>query len=281
MLLYHYCSFEKFLSIIKSKTLWLTQIVKSNDTEEVVRTFKIIWERIKVDIEKGIGDLPHSSDIMHILNNQMELELQVATNGDQTPYGVCLSINRDLAQNWNEYGDMSCGIALGFSDELLTGITQDLPHPSIDFNRAIGWNQVYYDRDDLAKHFVPLFIDILKNDQTALGWLSVRTTLKHYSAFIKNPCFQDEREVRIVYYPSKEHKVHPISEVSTLISEPLLHCTLPWLKSNGVCALKEIIIGTNCERTTNEILDLLHKSGINSDINIVKSEYPYKISDNR
>lgn len=81
MLLYHYCSFEKFLSIIKPRTLWLTQIVKSNDTEEVVRTFRIIWDRIKGDIEKGISDLHHSSDIMSILNNQMELELQVATNG--------------------------------------------------------------------------------------------------------------------------------------------------------------------------------------------------------
>lgn len=281
MLLYHYCSFEKFLSIIKSRTLWLTQIVKSNDTEEVVRTFRIIWDRIKGDIEKGISDLHHSSDIMSILNNQMELELQVATNGNETPYGVCLSVNRDLAQNWNEYGDKSRGIALGFSDELLTGIPHDLPHPSTDLNHAIGWNQVYYDRDDLAKQFIPIFIDMLKNDPTALGWLSVRTTLKHYSAFIKNPCFQDEREVRIVYYPFKEHDVHTTSEVSSLISEPFPHCTLPWLKSNGVCALKEIIIGTNCEHTNSEILDLLHKGNINYDINIVKSEYPYKISDNR
>ena len=34
MKLYHYCSYEKFKSILQSKTLWLTQIVKSNDTRK-------------------------------------------------------------------------------------------------------------------------------------------------------------------------------------------------------------------------------------------------------
>ena len=44
-MLYHYCAYSKFESILQSKTLWLTQIVKSNDTEEVVRTFDIIWNK--------------------------------------------------------------------------------------------------------------------------------------------------------------------------------------------------------------------------------------------
>jgi len=281
MIYYHYCSSDKFLSIIESKTLWLTQIVKSNDSEEVARTFDIIWNRMKDKIEAGIINSPQSLDIIHMLENQMMVELQSATNGRFTPYGVCLSLNRDLAQNWNEYGDRSRGIALGFSEELFTGISHNHPRPSTDLDHAIGWDQVYYDRDNLEQHFIPLFIDILKKDQTASGWLTVTTTLKHYSAFIKNPCFQDEREVRIVYYPDSGHNEHSNSEVSNLILEPFPHCSLPWLKSNGVCALKEIIIGTNCKYTNSEILQLLHAYGINSDISIVKSEYPYRISDNR
>ena len=281
MLLYHYCGYEKFESIIKSKTLWLTQIVKSNDLEEVNRTFEIIWKRIKNDIEKGISNLPNSADIMQELNSQMDVELYVATDGDETPYGVCLSINRDLSQNWNEYGDMSRGMALGFSSELMTGIPHDRPHPSTNLAHAIGWNQVYYDRDDLGQQFIPLFTDILKNNQTALGWLTVITTLKHYSAFIKNPTFQDEREVRIIYYPQNEHNKDSMSEVSGLIEGKCPHCALPWQKSNGICALKEIIIGTNCKLTENKIRNLLHKSGVYTDISITKSEYPYRVSNNR
>jgi len=281
VLLYHYCSFEKFESIIESKTLWLTQIVKSNDKEEVSRTFKIIWDSIQKDLEKGLVDMQNSADIIKILSSQMEVELHSSLKGDETPYGVCLSINGDLAQNWNEYGDMSRGIAIGFSSELFTGIAHSMPHPSVNLEHSIGWNQVYYDRDDLTQKFISIFIDTLRSDTTALGWLTVRTTLKHYSAFIKNPTFKDEREVRVIYYPCKEHSQNSISEVSNIIEEPLLHCTLPWLKSDGMCALKEIIIGTNCEYTSEDISNLLHKNGVHSDISIVKSQYPYRISKNR
>ncbi len=281
MLLYHYCKLEKFKSIIESKTLWLTQIVKSNDKEEVSRTFKIIWNSIKKDLEKGLSDIENSADIVNIICSQMEVDLHSSLKGEETPYGVCLSINRDLAQNWNEYGDMSRGIAIGFSSELFTGITHAMPHPNVNLEHSIGWNEVYYDRDGLSQKFIPIFIDTLTSNSTALGWLVVRTTLKHYSAFIKNPTFKDEREVRVIYYPHKEHVKNSISEVSNIIEKPFLHCTLPWLKSDGMCALKEIIIGTNCEYTSEDVKNLLHKNGLHKDISIVNSEYPYTISENR
>lgn len=281
MLLYHYCNFENFISIIESKTLWLTQIVKSNDTEEVSRTFTIIWNRIKTDLKNNLGDLQNSAETINILNSQMELDLNLSLEGDETPYGVCLSINRDLAQNWNEYGDMSRGIAMGFSNELFKGISHSIPHLNINLDRSIGWNHVYYDRDGLTHNLSSISIDTLRGNTTALGWLTVRTMLKQYSAFIKNPTFIDEREVRIIYYPHKKHSESSISEVSNIIEEPLLHCTLPWLKSDGMCALKEIIIGTNCEYTSEDISNLLHKNGVHNDVSIVKSEYPYRISRNR
>ena len=128
-------------------------------------------------------------------------------------------MNKDLAQNWNEYGDMSRGVAIGFSEELLSGIQHDMPHPSADFNNSIGWNQVYYDSEELSRQFIPLFVDVLRN--SPLGWLTVRTTLKHYSAFIKNPTFKDEREVRIVYYPSKDHDQSLNLDFSGLEMEPI------------------------------------------------------------
>lgn len=92
--------------------------------------------------------------------------------------------------------------------------------------------------------------------------MTVRTTLKHYSAFIKNPTFQDEREVRIVYYPHKTHDVDSVSEISIHLDDQIPHCALPWAKSNGTWAIKEIIIGTNCKYTENEIKKMLIKHNI-------------------
>ena len=199
-MLYHYCAYSKFESILQSKTLWLTQIVKSNDTEEVVRTFDIIWNKIKHNISDGITDTTKAKQMMDILEDQMKTEIWVSTEGDEVPYGVCLSINRDLAQNWNEYGDMSKGIALGLSDELMMEIPNDMPHPSRCFELAIGVGAGFYDREYLSNQFIPLFVDIINQSSNAMGWMQIRTTLKHYSAFIKNPCFQDEREIRVIYY---------------------------------------------------------------------------------
>lgn len=129
--------------------------------------------------------------------------------------------------------------------------------------------------------FTSLIINTINRSQNPIGWINVRTTLKHYSAFIKNPCFQDERETRIIYYPNEQHKLDGIVEMSNIVSTPNKHYELPWIKSNGLCALKEIIIGTNCMKTEADIQDLLHENNIYNDISIVKSEYPYKISHNR
>lgn len=280
-MLYHYCAYKKFESILQSKTLWLTQIVKSNDTEEVIRTFDIIWNKIKIYISDGIVDSTKAKQVMDILENQMKTEIWSSTEGDEIPYGVCLSVNRDLAQNWNEYGDVSKGIALGFSDDLMLGIPNYMPHPNRCFQRAIGWDKVIYDRDHISREFIPLIVDSINNSRNAMGWLNVRTTLKHYSAFIKNPCFQDEREIRVIYYPDEQHNLDSVAEVSNIIESPIPHCTLPWIKSNGVCALKEIIIGTNCEKSEENIRALLLENNIPNDVKIVRSEYPYKISSNR
>ena len=280
MLFYHYCSFDNFKSILNSKSLWLTQIVKSNDKEEVIRTFDIIWPKIKNGLANRIVDSSKTQDVLNILDNQFRLESYVSLNGDETPYGICLSLNRDLSQNWNEYGAYGKGICLGFSLELFNGIERQIPHPNAFFKPSIGWEQVIYDRDNLADKFVPLFAEILNNDSTAMGWLTIRTTLKHYSAFIKNPTYVDEREVRIIYYPSKSHDFDSSTELESCVDADIPHCSLPWIKSNRECALKEIIVGNNCKYDCDNIRCLLLEKGI-KDVKITKSEYSYRASQNR
>lgn len=280
MLFYHYCSYEKFISILSSKTLWLTPIVKSNDDEEVVRTLQIVWSKIRDDIATGIKDVPNSKEILDILDKQMKLDAYCSTTGHEIPYCTCLSTNRDLMQNWKEYGDSGKGISLGFSSELFAGIERNMPHPSSIFQHAIGWDYILYDDKDFSSLFVPLFVNVLKNDQTAMGWMTVRTTLKHYSAFIKNPSFIDEREVRIVYYPDSSHEFDGTTELTRNVGHSFPHCALPWVKSNGMVSLKEVIVGNNCEHSIGEVSEMLEKAGIDS-IDISKSECSYRISENR
>ena len=280
-MLYHYCSYEKFIKIIDSKCLWLTNLTNSNDEEEVIRTFEIIWEQIKTKLLTVDYSIPNINEKINLLDTQMKTEIMMSLHGNEAPFGVCFSDNRDLSHNWIEYGDKCEGIALGFSNEIFTGINKQQPHPNSIIENAIGWERSIYDNKIVSQFMTIAAIDLLQNYNNALGWLNLRTTLKHYSAFIKNPTFVDERETRIVYYPDDSHQSNA-SEVSTLIDNPIPHCCLPWIKSNGLCALKEIIIGKNCEHSAKEIISIFEKKKLDtSNINITISECSYRKSNNR
>ncbi len=60
----------------------------------------------------------------------------------------------------------------------------------------------------------------------------------------------------------------------------MTHCELPWLKNN-ICPIEEIIVGTNCLLSIDEVKKILLENGIDYNISIVKSEYPYRVSKNR
>ena len=42
-LVYHYCTVKMFKNILKSKVLWLCDLTDSNDEQEVIRTFVVLW----------------------------------------------------------------------------------------------------------------------------------------------------------------------------------------------------------------------------------------------
>lgn len=53
---YYYCKLSTFKSMLHSKTLWLTDLTKSNDAEEVFRAYCNLWNRVKLLLEQS--DLP-------------------------------------------------------------------------------------------------------------------------------------------------------------------------------------------------------------------------------
>lgn len=65
-LVYHYCTVETFKSILQSKVLWLCDLTDSNDEQEVIRTFVVLWERVKKRLEQT--DIPKD-----VLDNAIQL----------------------------------------------------------------------------------------------------------------------------------------------------------------------------------------------------------------
>lgn len=271
-LIYYYCKADTFKKIIQSKELWLTKVMESNDKEEVVRTVKNIWSRVKnklLIIDGSLGEI--LNQITQILNINIR-------NDINEPYAVCFTENDDLVQNWCEYGDRGKGVALGFSRDIFEGIQNDYPFPNDTADMSVGWQKIYYDNGgnkDFDEQLTLRCLDILKANQDFLGPLSVYKTLKSYSAFIKNYTFKDEREIRIVCYVGaigKNNLQSSVIKFNETSSPP--HCSIFWVKENR-CALKRVIIGANNKSTKQDVLKLLDRYGVIADIQIEKSACSY------
>lgn len=75
-LVYHYCSVETFKNILQSKVLWLCDLTDSNDEQEVIRTFVVLWKRVKKRLEQT--DIPNAvlDNAFHLINQQFKTEIQ-------------------------------------------------------------------------------------------------------------------------------------------------------------------------------------------------------------
>ena len=146
-LVYHYCTVETFKSILKSKVLWLCDLTDSNDEQEVIRTFVVLWEGVKkrlkqTDIPKDVLD-----NAIQLIDQQYKTEIQT-----DPPYGVCFCQKEDISSQWTEYGDHTRGVSLGFDINWFIhndGIRQQKPHPSTVQSNAIGCDTVIYLLNDI------------------------------------------------------------------------------------------------------------------------------------
>lgn len=273
MIFYHYCSVETFNNILKSKVLWLSNLTSSNDDEEVTRTFQILWKRVRRRLLKSDLDQEIVIREIEMLDQQYELEVQM-----YLPYGCCFCLSGDVLQQWQEYGDKTTGVVLGFDFNWFSDIEHQMPHPSINIKQSIGYSEVLYHNKELEDGFYKICYDAIKEHGLSAWIMGIRPTFKHYSAFIKNPTFFGEYETRIVYYPSDDHDYTTSSlNISGPIDKPFKHYCLPWTKGNGDNALCKIGLGCNCELTPQEVQNLLNEAGLMGRFELFNSECSYRL----
>ena len=254
MVAYYYCSFEVFRSMLNSKTLWLTNLTKSNDSQEVVRLYNNIWDDVKIRLLNSDLD----TDTTKFVIQQIEYARGPQVFFD-VPYGCCLCFENDLVQQWREYGDNGKGVSVGFELDWF-GIKRQLPITSSQITDAIGYEAVQYDSNQLRNVFYIIFYEAIKEEGRNAWIFSILPTFKHYAGFIKNPTFKDEKEIRILYYPveSCESTFDGLSDLNEDIRP---HYCLNWANERS-SALRSITIGYSCEYTQEDIVKLIDQAGI-------------------
>lgn len=274
-IVYHYCTVETFQNLMKSKVLWLCDLTDSNDDQEITRTFVTLWEGVKKRLKATDLDRELLDAAIEIIDQQYQIEVKT-----DPPYGICFCQKEDLLSQWKEYGDSTKGLSIGFDISwfIKNGIRWQRPHPNGIQSKAIGCEKVIYHSDIFEEEMANLCYNELKRNGVEAWLMRIRPTFKHYSGYVKNPTFEAEQEIRIVYYPIEgEDFIKKDVEVSELKTNVKKHYEIPWAKQDSQ-ALKSICIGHNCSLKRSEILDLLLQNGIHIDgVSITESQCSYRV----
>jgi hypothetical protein len=141
--LFHYCSNEAFVSMLRGRSIWLSSLNLSNDSMEgrlVTTTLMRIAER---------ENLP--PDTMERLKECIRL-----VEGLFEGLGFCLSEKRDLLSQWRGYADDAKGVAIGFSRRYL----DDLSLKSRIGESGFTIHQVEYDPSQQELSLEPAYHEL-------------------------------------------------------------------------------------------------------------------------
>lgn len=121
-ILYHYCSTNTAYEILKSKTLRMSDITKSNDYDEIYSFFPGILDAIADKYKEDEFELLYRNrknrDALSLL---LEMEYNYIDDlfkgGGLTSFVVCFCEEGNLLSQWRGYADDAKGCSIGFSEK--------------------------------------------------------------------------------------------------------------------------------------------------------------------
>jgi hypothetical protein len=199
---YHYCSLETFFAIFSNSTIRLSNISKSNDSEEI--TYLLLKMRKFCSNLFNYYNETFSSEYKlknDFINNVFDSKFNETSLNF---YVICFSEEPDLLSQWRGYANDACGISIGFSTESFYPLARSI-------RSSYNFSQIRYSLSDLydqienyiTERIEQSFTGDSKNDSLALLNI-VDTTLSmilYNSILYKNPNFNEEKEWRLVYNP--------------------------------------------------------------------------------
>lgn len=313
--IYHYCSLDTFAQIIKNKTIRLSDLNKTNDYMEKKWGMKLLYRTLCDELQdRGIVmDLKEDywySDNAH--NHFEQLENNITSFLNHQTLIICFSTKKDMLSQWRAYGNDGVGIAIGFDYDLLKKLLKSEKKFFID-------NVIYKKEKQEKKIKEELFAPAFMHVENMFAQDAVRCSddyneyfveefdcfceymdddVEKVFPFLKNPAFEEEKEVRIVYntgiYEEIEDKeflsytseATPIGRHEKLLLQPMQYV----VKNDKLVAyadlkfescindgiIKEIVIGPKAKVSIDDVYRFILLNGICSGVKISKSESSYQ-----
>lgn len=183
-LIYHYCSVETLLAILKFKTIRFGESSKMNDGEEIKWAKNLMADTLKRlhdrdDLPDGVPALPKK--FLDKIETKFDYHDQITKH-----FFACFSEAGDSLSQWRAYADDARGFSIGFDPACI-----DIPASLM---------QIEYDPEIQSEYLIKAIskvYELSKKEDYNDARLNV-DVLQIYakSAFFKNPAFADEKEIR-------------------------------------------------------------------------------------
>ena len=202
--LYHYCSLSTFYSIMKNRSIWLSDVSKSNDSQELVWVIKqcrslILNKFLEYVVRMKANGRLIDTKFIEFSKTFEKLE-SIDTGNSLKAWVFCLSEKGDNLGQWRGYADDGRGISIGFNKEYFTIQNQSLGF-SPDKVCHI-FDQIEYGDFDISNLLRPEDVSILSS---SCDYDEIEKCFKRLMAYsimlapmYKNEAFKEEKEWRMV-----------------------------------------------------------------------------------
>ena len=313
-IIYHYCSVDTFVQIVKNKTIRLSDLDKTNDFMEKRWGVELLQETLRRELENNSISMNLQEDYWYsdtVHNHIEQLNNDINNYLKHQTLIACFSVEADQLSQWRAYGQDGEGLAVGFDykylKHLLKGhdkilidkvvyrkndqeklIRKRMFIPAIEYMRDKFQRDVVRCSDDFNTYFIEefdCFCEVLD------------TATEQVFTFLKNPAFIEEKEVRIVYNTGIYDEIDT-GELREALSEKIEIGTKKELilypmqyqaKENKLVAyadlnfdnyknriMKEIVIGPKSKVSEKDVRQFLLISGYSDDILIRTSRASYQ-----
>ena len=194
-ILYHYCSVDVFVNILKTHSIWLTHAREMNDFHEDI----LFRKPLKTALQSFVNRSEPERQLLQQIVDEY-------TKRADFPYVACFSRDKDMLSQWRAYADDGKGVAIGLNLGKLPHFDLFMQKHGECISKPVIIDEVSYTQEDDDVEFMKKILSAclinyqkVKNETEVLRQGII--ALNRLSIFSKGRGFEEEHEVRMVYHP--------------------------------------------------------------------------------
>ena len=212
-ILYHYTDFNAMRGIIINGEIWLWNLRRMNDSQEM----QYFVKELKAAVKNQLKEEEYSKMEKLFSDNLRDFN-------SLSSYAACFSEYADDAAQWARYAKNGMGVCIAFNEELLAKIGEAGHAPLCKVNYSRSWERL-----EIVGELVKLIENTDSYSTEAIH--EIFNKLVTSSPLFKHPSFISEKEHRLVSLPYK---------VNEYLGEPHFYVEETNIKKYYILKLKEV-----------------------------------------